>query len=124
MRILCAIVEPTADLVPLGSNTELVHPRRICPKPIGDDATGSPVFLHDPLEKLQRRGLVSLRGRHRFQDLALMVDFGLCQTKGSRCLAMLEPGNEQPVPIFQQLARSEPSGRNDVRAVPAVAAQR
>ena len=38
MRILCAIVEPTADLVPLGSNTDLVHRRRICPKPIGDDA--------------------------------------------------------------------------------------
>ena len=34
----------------------------------------SPVFLHDPLEKLQRRGFVSLRGSHRFQDLALMVD--------------------------------------------------
>jgi hypothetical protein len=37
MRILCAIVEPTADLVPLG-NTDLVHRCRICPKPIGDDA--------------------------------------------------------------------------------------
>ena len=49
---------------------------------------------------------------------------GLCQTKRSRCLAMLESGHEQPVPIFQQLARSDPSGRNDVRAVPAVAAQR
>jgi hypothetical protein len=48
----------------------------------------------------------------------------LCQTKRSRCLAMLESGYEQPVPIFQQLARSDPSGRNDVRAVPAVAVQR
>ena len=64
----------TANLVPLGSNTDLVHRRRICPKPIGDDAARSPVFLHDPLEKLQRRGFVSLRGSHRFQDLALMVD--------------------------------------------------
>ena len=53
-------VEPTADLVPLGCNTDLVHRRRICPKPIGDDAARSPVFLHDPLEKLQRRGFVSL----------------------------------------------------------------
>jgi hypothetical protein len=74
MRILCAIVEPTADLVPLGSNADLVHRRRICPKPVGDDAARSPVFLDDPLEKLQRRGFVSLRGSNRFQDLALMVD--------------------------------------------------
>jgi hypothetical protein len=62
MRILCAIVEPTAGLVPLGCNTDIVHRRRICSKPIGDDAARSPVFLHDPLEKLQCRGFVSLRG--------------------------------------------------------------
>src|SRR6202042_1375406 len=37
--------------------------------------------------------------------------------------AMLESGHEQPVPVFQQLAGSDPSGRDDVRAVPAVAAQ-
>ena len=74
MRILCAIVEPTADLVPLSSNTDLVHRRRICPKPIGDDAARSPVFLHDPFEKLQRRSLVALRRDHSLQDLALMVD--------------------------------------------------
>jgi hypothetical protein len=60
MRILRAIVEPAADLVPLGSNTDLVHRRGICTKPVGDDATRSPLFLHDPLEKLQRRSLVSL----------------------------------------------------------------
>jgi hypothetical protein len=51
MRILCAIVEPTADLVPLGSKIDLVHRRRIRPKPIGDDAARSPIFLHDPLEE-------------------------------------------------------------------------
>src|SRR5271156_6507577 len=44
------------------------------PEAHGDDAARSPVSLHDPLEKLQRRGFVSLRGSHRFQDLALMVD--------------------------------------------------
>ena len=38
--------------------------------------------------------------------------------------AMLKSGHEQPIPIFQQLAGSDPSGRDDVRAVPAVAAQR
>src|SRR5580700_6212126 len=74
MGILCTIVEPTADLVPLGSNTDLVHRRRISTKPVGDDAAGSAVLLHDPLEKLQRRGFVSLRSSHRFQDLAFMID--------------------------------------------------
>src|ERR1700722_18162939 len=68
------IVEPTADFVPIGSNTERVHRRRICPKPICDDAARSPVFLHDSLEKLQRRDFVPLRGSHRFQRLALMID--------------------------------------------------
>jgi hypothetical protein len=33
-------------------------------------------------------------------------------------------GHAQPIPILQQLARSDPSGRNDVRAVPTVAAKR
>src|SRR5580700_810977 len=74
MRILSPIVEPTADLVPLGCNTDILHCRRICPKPIGDDAARSPVFLHDPLEKLQCRGFVPPRGDHSLQDLALMVD--------------------------------------------------
>jgi len=39
-------------------------------------------------------------------------------------LAVVGSGHEQPVPIFQQLARGHPSGRDDVRAIPAVAAQR
>ena len=63
MRVLRSIIETSADLVPLGSNTDLVH-RRICPKPIGDDAPRSPVFLHDPLKKLQRRSLVPSRGHY------------------------------------------------------------
>ena len=33
-------------------------------------------------------------------------------------------GHEQPVPLFQQLTRDNPSGGADVREVPAVAAQR
>jgi hypothetical protein len=74
MRILCAIVEPNANLVPLGSKTNLVHRRRICPKPVADDVARSPVFLHDPLEKLQRRSLVPSCGDDNLQDLALMVD--------------------------------------------------
>jgi hypothetical protein len=35
---------------------------------------GVPIFLDDPLEKLQRRSLVSPRGDHSLQDLAFMVD--------------------------------------------------
>ena len=74
MRILRSIVEPTAHFVPLGRNTDILHRRRICPKPISDDVARSPVFLHYPLEKLQRRGLVPLCGDHPLQDLALMID--------------------------------------------------
>ena len=33
-------------------------------------------------------------------------------------LNVIAPGHVQPIPILQQLARSDPSGRNDVRAVP------
>src|SRR5271167_5062261 len=62
------------DLVPLGSDTDLVHRRRICPKPIGDDAARRSVGLHDPLEKLQRRSLVPPCGDDSLQNLALMVD--------------------------------------------------
>jgi hypothetical protein len=40
------------------------------------------------------------------------------QTLGPRA-AVLVLGHEQPVPIFQQLARSHPSGRDDVRQIPA-----
>jgi len=39
-------------------------------------------------------------------------------------LAVIASGHEEPVPIFQQLARSDSSGRDDVRAVPTVAAKR
>jgi putative transposase len=39
-------------------------------------------------------------------------------------LAVVASHHEQSVPIFQQLARDHPSGRDDVRAIPAVAAQR
>ena len=45
------------------------------------------------------------------------------QTLGPRA-AVLVLGHEQPVPIFQQLARGHPSGGDDVRAISAVAAQR
>ena len=72
MRILSAIVEPTADLVPIGG-ANFFHCRRIGPKPVGDYALRSAVFLHDPLEKLQRRRLVALRG-DSLQDLAFMID--------------------------------------------------
>ena len=47
-----------------------------------------------------------------------------CQGKFSAVPAVLVSAHEQSVPIFQQLARGYPSGRDDVRAIPAVAAQR
>src|ERR1700684_2613573 len=39
-------------------------------------------------------------------------------------LAVIASDHEQPVPIFQQLAGGHPSGRDDVREISAVAAQR
>jgi hypothetical protein len=59
MRILRAIVEPTDDLLKIGV-ADLIHRRRTSPKPVGDDAPRPTVFLHDPLEQLQRRSLVPL----------------------------------------------------------------
>ena len=47
---------------------------------------------------------------------------GWCQGKFSAVPAVLASAHEQSVPIFQQLARGYPSGRDDVRAIPAVAA--
>jgi hypothetical protein len=38
--------------------------------------------------------------------------------------AVLASRHEQPVPVFQQLARGHPPGRDDVREIPAVAPQR
>src|SRR5271157_365468 len=73
MRILCAIVEPTTDLLAIGV-ADLLHRRGIRAKPVGDDGPRSAIFLHDTLEKLQRRGLIPLRGDHRFQNLAFMID--------------------------------------------------
>ena len=39
-------------------------------------------------------------------------------------LTVVGLGHARPIPILQQLARSDPSGRNDVRAVPTVVAKR
>ena len=44
---------------------------------------------------------------------------GWCQGKFSAVPAVLASAHEQSVPIFQQLARGHPSGRDDVRAIPA-----
>ncbi len=35
---------------------------------------GAAIFLHDALQKLQRRSLVPLRRDHRFQNLAFVID--------------------------------------------------
>src|SRR5271157_3382332 len=73
MRILGAIVEPATDLLAIGV-ADLSHRRRVSAKPVGHELPRSAVFLHDALEKLHRRRLVSLRSDDRFQDLALVVD--------------------------------------------------
>jgi hypothetical protein len=53
MRILCAIVETATDLVPI-RDSYFNHRRGIRTKTVDDDDPWSAVFLHDPLEKLQR----------------------------------------------------------------------
>ena len=73
MGILCAIVEPTTNLVTIGV-ADLFHRRGIRAKPIGDDALRSAMFLHNALQKLERCGLVPLRGDHDLQNLALVID--------------------------------------------------
>jgi hypothetical protein len=74
MRILRAVVEPTADLSTIRI-ADLFHRRVVRAKPVGDDAPRAPKCLHDALEKLQRRGLVPLRrDHHRLQDLAFVIN--------------------------------------------------
>src|SRR5208337_3153255 len=83
MRILRAIVEPAADFLAIGV-ADLSHRGRVSAKPVGHDRPRSAVFLHDALEKLHRRRLVSLRSDERrlvslrsddrFQVLAFVVD--------------------------------------------------
>src|SRR5208282_3052496 len=53
---------------------DLSHRGGIGAKPVGDDAPRPAIFLHDALQKLQRRSLVPLRRDHRFQNLALVID--------------------------------------------------
>ena len=53
-----------------------------------------------------------------------VVQWALSDQFFGSSLAVVASGHEQPVPIFQQLARSDPPGRDDVREVPAVSAQR
>src|SRR5271167_2670225 len=71
MRILRPIVEPTTNYLAIGDR---FHRRGIRAKPVRDDAPRPAIFLHDALEKLHRRSFVSLRGDHRFQDLAFVID--------------------------------------------------
>src|SRR5277367_975715 len=73
MRILRPIVEATTNYLAIGG-ADLFHRRGIRVKPVGDDAPRPAIFLHDALEKLQRRSFVSLRGDHRLQNPALMID--------------------------------------------------
>ena len=61
----------------------------------------------------------------RFVDHAEMLARWCCQTNLPAVpLAMVTSRYEQPVPIFQQFAGGHSSGRDDVREISAVAAQR
>jgi hypothetical protein len=73
MRVFRPVVEPTANLVTVGV-ADLFHRCGIRAKPVGDDVLGSTILLHDALQKLERRSLVPLRGDHRFQNLAFVID--------------------------------------------------
>ena len=73
MRILRAIVEPTTTPLAIGV-ADFFHRRGIRALPVGDDGPRSAIFLHDALQKLQRRCLVPLRGDHGFQNLAFVID--------------------------------------------------
>src|SRR5580704_12754061 len=72
MRVFRPIVEATTNLVAIGV-ADLLHCRGIGAKPVCDDAPRAAIFLHDPLQKLQRRSLVTLRGDHRLQNLAFVI---------------------------------------------------
>ncbi len=74
------------------------------------DADGEPVDLLAEFGKASGTGLIDRPGGVRANSRAVP--------------AVLASAHEQSVPIFQQLARGHPSGRDDVRAIPAVAAQR
>src|SRR5271157_2561340 len=73
MRVFHPIVEATTNLVAIDV-ADLAHRSGIGGKPVGDDAPRPAIFHHDPLQKLQRRGLVPLRGDHCFQNLAFVID--------------------------------------------------
>ena len=73
MRVFRAIVEPTANFVTVGV-ADLFHRCKIRAKPVSDDALRLATFLYDALHKLERCGLVPLRGDHGFQNLAFVID--------------------------------------------------
>ena len=73
MRILRAIVEPTANLVTVNV-ADLFHRCGIRAKPVGHDAPRLAISLHDALQKLERCGLVPLRRDHGLQNLAFVID--------------------------------------------------
>src|SRR5208282_4334742 len=72
MRVFRPIVEATTNLVAIDV-ADLAHRSGIRAKPVGDDVPRAAIFLHDALQKVQRRSLVPLRGDHRFQNLAFVI---------------------------------------------------
>ena len=67
---------------------DLFHRHGIRAKPLGDDAPRLAIFLHDALQELERCGLVPLRGDHRFENLAFVIDSSLAKA----CERVLDRG--------------------------------
>ena len=73
MRILSAIVEPATNFMTTGG-ADLLRRRRIGAKPVGDDAAGAPILLHDAFQELQRRDPVPLHSNHCLQNFPFVVN--------------------------------------------------
>jgi hypothetical protein len=95
MRILRAIVESTADLLTIGV-ADLIHRRRISPKPVGDDAPRPTVFLHDALEQLQRRSLLS-----RFEVTTASKTSPLSVRRQCALVGVARSGVYRPKPVAE-----------------------
>ena len=99
---------------------------------IGRVTAGVAHEIRNPMAAMRLKAENAMAGDPERKNQALAVILGQIERLDAllrRLLSMTEReklilGHEQPVPIFQQLARGHPSGRDDVRQIPAVAAQR
>jgi ubiquinone/menaquinone biosynthesis C-methylase UbiE len=69
-------------------------------------------------------GLVAPKSALRFRSATIRTSRAVSDKKRTSPRVVVALRDEEPIQIFQQLAGGHPSGRDDVRAVPVVAAQR